>query len=131
MARVIESGQFQNEVADGVIIVDFFATWCGPCKMLSPVFEELGLEMEGKVKFIKIDVDKSPDIASKYSVSTIPTMLILKNGEKQDAMVGFLPKEVIKEKIEKYLWEIDVNGETEDEVYKFLKKEAPWCFFKS
>ncbi|MBC8060321.1 MAG: thioredoxin [Clostridiaceae bacterium] len=103
MARVIESGQFQNEVADGVIIVDFFATWCGPCKMLSPVFEELGLEMEGKVKFIKIDVDKSPDIASKYSVSTIPTMLILKNGEKQDAMVGFLPKEVIKEKIEKYL----------------------------
>lgn len=103
MAKIIGSEKFEFEVKDGITIVDFFATWCGPCKMLAPVFDELGTEMAGKASFIKVDVDQSSDIASKYNVSTIPTMVILKNGEKQDAMVGFLPKEVIKEKLEKYL----------------------------
>jgi len=103
MSKIIGTAEFENEVKEGVIAIDFFATWCSPCKMLAPIFDELGVEMEAKAKFLKVDVDESKDIASKYNVSTIPTILILKNGEKQDAMVGFLPKEVIKGKIEKYL----------------------------
>lgn len=103
MAKIIESNEFENETKDGVVIVDFFADWCSPCKMLAPVFEELGGEMEGKAKFLKVNVDQSSDIAGKYNVSSIPAMLILKNGEAQEMMVGFSPKAVIKEKIEKYL----------------------------
>jgi thioredoxin 1 len=103
MAKVIGSSDFKNEVKDGVVIVDFFAQWCAPCKMLAPIFEELGIELEGRAKFIKVDVDQSPDIASKYSITNIPAMLILKDGEKIDSMVGFSPKEIIKEKVEQYL----------------------------
>jgi len=103
MSRIIGSSEFASEVKEGLSAVDFFATWCEPCKMLAPIFDELGVEMDGKVNFIKVDVDQSKDIASKYNVSTIPTILILKNGEKQETMVGFSPKEVIKEKIKKYL----------------------------
>lgn len=103
MARVIGSSEFESEVKEGVVIVDFFATWCEPCKMLAPIFEELGTEMEGKAKFLKVDVDQSKDIASKYGVSTIPTLLLIKDGEKEDIIVGFSPKQVIEAKIKKYL----------------------------
>lgn len=103
MAKVIGSVDFENEVKDGVVVVDFFAQWCAPCKMLAPIFQELGAELEEKANFIKVDVDQSPDIASKYSITNIPAMLIFKDGEKVDSMVGFLPKEIIKEKVEQYI----------------------------
>lgn len=103
MAKVVGINEFENEVKDGVVVVDFYADWCGPCKMLSPIFQELSKELEGKAKFIKVDVDKSPELANKFGITNIPAMVILKNSEKQDMMVGFSPKEVIKEKLEKYL----------------------------
>lgn len=103
MAKIVNSEEFRSNVNEGLVVVDFFATWCGPCKMLAPVFEELSLEMDGKATFLKVDVDQCGDIAREYSISTIPTMMIFKNGEKQETMVGFLPKESIKSNIEKYL----------------------------
>ena len=93
MAKIVGSNEFNNEVKDGVVIVDFFADWCGPCKMLAPIFEEVGNEMEGKAKFIKVNVDEARDIADKFRISTIPTMIVLKNGEKKEVSVGFMPKQ--------------------------------------
>ena len=103
MAQMLNNDNFNSSVETGVCVVDFFATWCGPCKMLAPVFEELSSEMEGKVTFLKVDVDECGDIAREYGISTIPTMMIFKDGENQDTMVGFLPKDAIKNNIEKYL----------------------------
>lgn len=103
MSKIIGSNEFENEIKEGIVIVDFFAEWCSPCKMLAPIFEELGTEMEGKVKFIKVNVDESSDIANRYNITNIPAMLILKNGEEQEITVGFSPKEVIRSRVEKYL----------------------------
>lgn len=103
MAKVINSSEFNSEIKDGVVVVDFFATWCGPCKMLAPIFEELGSEMSGKVKFLKVDVDQSSDIAMKYKVASVPTMAVFKNGESVDKIVGFVPKEKIKATVEAHL----------------------------
>ena len=93
---------FNSSIENGVCVVDFFATWCGPCKMLAPVFEELSGEME-EVNFFKVDVDQALDIARKYAITTVPTMIIFKDGEVVDKMIGFLPKEHIKSKIQTQL----------------------------
>jgi thioredoxin 1 len=103
MSRIIGSNEFEDEIKEGIVIVDFFAEWCSPCKMLAPIFEELGNEMVGQVKFIKVNVDESSDIANKYNITNIPAMLILKNREEQDITVGFSPKEAIRSRVEKYL----------------------------
>ena len=103
MAKIVNSNEFDNEINEGVVLVDFFATWCGPCKMLAPIFEELGTEMEGKAKFVKVDVDQAGDIAARYGISSIPTMIVFKDGEKQELSLGFMPKDQIKSMIEKHL----------------------------
>ena len=100
MLKVVNSNEFKNEIENGVVVVDFFATWCGPCKMLAPVLEGLSSEMEGKAKIIKVDIDQSSDLANKFEVSSVPTMMVFKDGKKADTMVGFLPKERIKQTIE-------------------------------
>lgn len=104
MAKIINSNEFTNEVLNSgdTVLVDFFATWCGPCKMLAPVVEELSTEMAGKVKVFKVDVDKSADIAQKYNIAGVPTVIVFKNGVAVDTMVGFQPKTVLKSKLEKY-----------------------------
>lgn len=101
--KIVDSNEFKNEIEEGVTIVDFFATWCGPCKMLSPVLEGLASEMEGKAKFIKVDIDQNSDLANEFQIVSVPTMIIFKNGQKVDQMVGFLPKERIQEMIESNL----------------------------
>jgi thioredoxin 1 len=101
--KIVESNEFRSEIESGVTVVDFFATWCGPCKMLAPVLEGLSNEMEGKAKFIKVDIDQSLDLANEYQISSVPTMIIFKDGQKAEQLVGFLPKETIKETIEKNL----------------------------
>ncbi|MGE5627394.1 MAG: thioredoxin [Solirubrobacterales bacterium] len=105
MAKVISSNEFNSEVLNSkdVVMVDFFATWCGPCKMLAPVLEELSNEMSGKAKVYKLDVDQSRDIAEKYEIRGVPTVMIFKNGEAVDTMVGFQPKEMLKNKLESRL----------------------------
>jgi thioredoxin 1 len=103
MINIADKNEFEREISSGVVIVDFYAQWCGPCKLLGPILEELSEEMAGKVKFIKVDVDKNMAIARQYGVVNIPTMVILKDGNKQDMLAGFLPKLLIKENIQKYL----------------------------
>lgn len=102
MAQMLNNDNFNTSIESGVSIVDFFATWCGPCKMLAPVFEELSGEMN-EANFFKVDVDQALDVARKYSITTVPTMIIFKDGEVVDKMVGFVPKEQIRGKIEAQL----------------------------
>ena len=104
MVNYINDSNFNEEVlnAKGVVVVDFFATWCAPCKMLAPVLEEVASEM-GEVKVLKIDVDESPETATKYGVQSIPTIKIFKDGAEVETKVGFMPKDILKEAIEEVL----------------------------
>jgi thioredoxin 1 len=81
---------FENEVVKSEIpvIVDFFAEWCGPCKMMGPIFEEVGAKFDGKVKFVKLNVDEARESAMKYGVMSIPTLIVFKGGEAAETMVG-------------------------------------------
>lgn len=103
MAKVVSSKAYADEIKEGVVLVDFYADWCGPCKMVGPILDELSEEMDGKAKIIKVNVDKSMDIAQKYLITNIPALLILKDGVEVERKIGFTPKADIKETIEKYL----------------------------
>lgn len=105
MAKIINSNEFIENVekAKGVVVVDFFATWCGPCKMLGPVFEGVSNEMGNKAKFFKLDVDESGDIANKYGISAVPTMIIFRDGAPVENMAGFMPKDNIINKVNSHL----------------------------
>ncbi|MCR8744943.1 thioredoxin [Romboutsia lituseburensis] len=105
MAKVINTSQFRGDVenGEGLVVVDFYATWCGPCKMLAPVFESLGEEMKNEARFVKIDIDQSLEIAQQFNISTVPTMMIFKDGKPVESLVGFMPKEKIKDKVKAYL----------------------------
>lgn len=105
MSIVVNSQEFINEVqnGEGVAVVDFFATWCGPCKMLEPVFQEVGSELQGKAKFVKVDIDQSLDIARQYNVSSVPTVLVMKDGKPVEVLVGFMPKENLLNKVKNHL----------------------------
>jgi len=87
----------------GVVIVDFWAEWCGPCKMLAPVFEKLSKEFGDKVKFAKINVDDYSDVAQKYGVMSIPCVIFFKNGDEVDRLIGFHGDDVLRSKISKYV----------------------------
>ena len=91
MAKIINSQEFDNTIESGVVVVDFFATWCGPCKMLSPVIDELSGELEN-VNFVKVDIDQSMDLAQKFKIVSVPTLKVFKNGEEVDTLMGFMPK---------------------------------------
>lgn len=92
----LKNEDFHQIVQTGVVLVDFYATWCGPCKMLSPVIEELASEMP-QVSFIKVDVDEHENLAREYQVMSIPTILLFQDGKLVKKQVGFVPKEVLKE----------------------------------
>ena len=105
MAKIIITSQFRGSVEEnqGVVVVDFFATWCGPCKMLAPVFEQAGEEMKNDATFLKVDIDQSLEIAQQFRISTVPTMMIFKNGKPVETLVGFMPKERIVQKVKSHL----------------------------
>lgn len=87
--------EFEKEVQGEVVLVDFYADWCGPCQMLAPVLEEL--DKEGKVKVVKIDVDSLPDLARQFRVMSIPTVMLFKNGQFVKKQLGYMPLEALKE----------------------------------
>jgi thioredoxin 1 len=85
------------------VIVDFWASWCGPCKMMAPVFEELSSDYSGKLTFAKISTEDNPSVSGEYSVSGIPCLIVFNRGEEVDRIVGFAPKPVLKQKIDAVL----------------------------
>lgn len=105
MALELTEDVFQEKVlqSDKPVLVDFWATWCGPCRMLSPVIEQLHNDFEGKAVVAKVDVDNNQKIAAEYGIRSIPTVLIFKNGEVVDKVVGVSPKELYAEKITAHL----------------------------
>ena len=105
MVQEIDVNSFQEEVLNSnkITIVDFFANWCGPCRKLSPILEEVEQELSGDVKFTKINTDENIEAAKTYQVSGLPTLLVFKNGEPVERMVGLMPKSSIITNIEKHL----------------------------
>ena len=93
---------FADETSEGLVLADFWAPWCGPCKMIAPVLEELDAEMGDQVKIVKLDVDENQETASKFGVMSIPTLLVMKNGEVVDQVVGFQPKDQLAELLKKH-----------------------------
>ncbi len=99
----VTSANFKADVLDGssaqLVLVDFWAQWCGPCRMLAPVLQELAKDLDGKVKIVKVDVDQEKGLASQYQVSAIPTLLLFKNGQPVEKIVGMTSKKELTEKI--------------------------------
>lgn len=96
MVNEILENEFKEKVSGGKVLVDCFATWCGPCRMLSPIIDELAKEISD-YSFYKLDVDKNENIAREYGIMSIPTLLIFENGELKQTLVGFKSKEELKE----------------------------------
>ncbi len=101
MEHIITTANFQKEVleSDMPVLLDFYADWCGPCKMMGPVVEELAKEYDSKIKVGKINVDDNPEIAQKYRVMSIPMFGFFKNGQLEDSVIGAVPKANLEEKI--------------------------------
>lgn len=90
---------FSTETGSGLVLADFWAPWCGPCKMIAPVLEELDSELGEKVKIVKLDVDENQQTAGEYGVMSIPTLILFKDGQPVDKVIGYQPKEALEELI--------------------------------
>jgi len=99
MEVIGNSGNFNELINDDLVLVDFFATWCGPCKMLAPLLSELASNRDG-LKVVKVDVDANADLAREYGVMSIPTLVLFKSGKSVATQTGFLPKELLSRWIE-------------------------------
>ena len=102
---IITKDNFEKEVinSDIPVLVDFYADWCGPCKMLAPVLEEVSEEFTDQVSFYNVDVDDEEELAAKYGIMNIPAVLVMKDGVKQGMLIGFKAKDVLKSEIEKLI----------------------------
>ncbi len=101
----VTDGNFKNEVLDSQtpVLIDFWASWCGPCKMIAPIIEELASEYDGKMKFGKLDVDANPQISMQFGIRSIPTLLVFKGGKVVDQIVGAMPKKSLLDKISPHM----------------------------
>ena len=101
--KIVNTQEFNELMNEKAVLVDFFATWCGPCKMLSPVLEGVAEKMKDKVTIVKVDVDRRPDLAAKFGVMSVPTMIMFKNGRQVDAFSGYMPEANLMANIERNL----------------------------
>jgi thioredoxin 1 len=101
----LDNGEFDSEVlkSNVPVLVDFYADWCGPCHAIAPTIEALSNEFAGKVKFVKVDVDANQEVASRYEIMSIPTIMLFENGKIEDSIVGAYPPSVYKQQIERAL----------------------------
>lgn len=102
MVKVVTDANFKEETNEGLSVTDFWATWCGPCRMQSPVLEELDEEIGDNVKFVKMDVDENPEVPASFGIMSIPTLLVKKDGEVVEKLIGYHSKEQIEEVLEKH-----------------------------
>lgn len=101
----VTDGNFKNEVLESQlpVVVDFWAVWCGPCKMIAPIIEELANEYDGKMKFGKLDADMNPQVSTQYGIRSIPTLLVFKGGRVVDQIVGAMPKKALIDKLSPHM----------------------------
>ncbi len=104
-AAPVTDDSFKEEVLDSSVpvLVDFWAPWCGPCRMVAPVVDEIAEQYAGQVKVVKLNTDENPNIASQYGIRSIPTLMIFKGGQRVDMVVGAVPKSTLASTLEKYL----------------------------
>jgi thioredoxin 1 len=97
--KTVTDQSFSSDVlgADGPVLVDFWAEWCGPCRMIAPALEEIAGSLDGKVKIVKLNVDENPKTAAKYGIQSIPTLMIFKNGQMTSRQIGALPKQKLED----------------------------------
>ena len=103
MVKIITNNDMSEAKSSKLAVIDFSATWCGPCQMLAPVMEELSEELAGKVDIYSVDVDKNSELTEEFSIMSVPAIIVLKDGEKVDMAVGFQPKAAMQAFIEKYI----------------------------
>ena len=101
----VTDASFKQEVLDSEVpvLVDFWAPWCGPCRMVAPVVDEIAQQYDGQIKVVKLNTDENPNVASQYGIRTIPTLMIFKGGQRVDMVVGAVPKTTLSNTLEKYL----------------------------
>ncbi|EOC0640239.1 thioredoxin [Staphylococcus pseudintermedius] len=99
----VKDSNFDEQIQSGVKLVDFWATWCGPCKMIAPVLEDLAVDYEGKADILKLDVDQNQATAAEFEVMSIPTLIVFKDGQPVDKVVGFQPKENLAQVLDKHV----------------------------
>ena len=103
MIKHANEDNFQSLIANGVVLVDFWAEWCGPCKMISPILEQIAEDFEGKVTVVKVNIEEAREVSDKLGIMSIPTLQVYVDGEKKEEKVGFLPKEVLAGLLENHL----------------------------
>jgi thioredoxin 1 len=101
--KTLTDSNFDQEIRDGVVLVDFWAEWCGPCRRIAPIVEELAGQYDGRATVGKLNVDENPNVPGRFMIRGIPTLLLFKNGQLADTLVGLAPKEDIARMIDKHL----------------------------